>query len=241
MKRIKIKSSAGKKTLFLPEWWGEVTTAQYQRLVTEWDACDLVKLFSIMSGIDAKVLSDTHDPDLEAALFETVRFVYDTKPIFKETKPPLFVTIEGKKIKIPRKLGSLSIGQNIMVRQRMDSAKTFDELISIVTAIYLQPFYDLKNEEIMKSIGTDFDKTVESKAGEFDSSKVDDLHEKVLRLPITETYPIGFFLLRPLMKSGTSSTNSISRMFTQLWQRFTRKGKTSPKWQKSQGLKEQGI
>ena len=233
MKRIKVKSSSGKRTVYLPEWWGEVTTDQYQRLVTEWDACDLVKLFSIMSGIDAKVLSDTHDPDLEAALFESVRFVYDTKPVFKETKAPPFVTIEGKKIKIPRKLGILSIGQNIMVRQRMDTAKTFDDLLSITMAIYLQPLYD--GAEVERYGGV----TIKPAAFDYDRAMV--LHDKILALPISEVYPVAFFLLSPLMKSGTSSTNLISRMFTQLWQLFTRNVRTLVKWRRSPDLKEQGI
>lgn len=188
----------------LPTHWGEVTTKQYQRMHSDWDSNDLVKLFSILTGIEYKTLSDTKDPDLEEALVGATMFVYDTSPGFKQADPPPFVTINKKKVRIPRNIGALSIGQNIHVREQMDSAKVFDELISFATAMYLQPLYD----------ETDFDYV-----------RATMLHEEILKLPISETYPVGFFLLRPLMNSGQSTTNGFSRTITRLLRKFTARGR----------------
>jgi hypothetical protein len=83
----------------------------------------------------------------------------------------------------------------------MDEVKTFDELISLTVAIYMQPIID---------------------GGDFDPDKAMILHEKVLDLPITDTYPVGFFFAKSLMNYGQNTRSKLARTFTRWWQRCTR-------------------
>ena len=227
MKKIYTRSTRGKEKVLIPEYWGEVTTRQYQKMHSDWDANDLVKLFSILTGIEYKTLFEKRDTELEYALIEATRFIYDTEPAFKKAKPPPFITIHKRKVRIPKKLGQLSIGQNIIIRQRMDGAKTFEELISIACAVYLQPFYDTEAVGVTKKIGKHFEKTVEIQDGKFNYEKALALEEKILELPISETYPIGFFLLRPQMSYGRNIIKRLRRTITLLWRRYTTKGSLS--------------
>lgn len=180
-------TSKGERDLDLPNCWEMVTTAQYIQIITEWDKKDLVKLFSIISGIEYKTLSKTYDPELESALLTATKFVYEQEPTFKTAKLPTHLNIGGKMVKAPTDIGGLSIGQSIHVRREMDTAGTYDELIPYTVAIFMQPEVD----------GIDFD---------FDRAMM--LEQDIKTMPITETYPLGFFLLSPLMKFGLNTGSS---------------------------------
>jgi hypothetical protein len=199
----KIFSSKGERELDIPNCWEMVTTEQYIQMVTDWDKKDLVKLFSIISGIEYKTLAKTYDPELEASLLTATKFVYEQEPSFKKVKPPTHLNIRGKMIKAPTDIGGLSIGQSIHVRRELDDAKLYDQLIPYTVAIYMQPEVD----------GIDFD---------FDRAMM--LEQEIKKMPITETYPLGFFLLKPLMKSGRSIGSGWHKVKTRLLQAFTKNG-----------------
>lgn len=214
MKTIYITTNKGTKPIQLPTAWWEVSTRVYQNIVKDWDGEDILKLFSILTGIEYKTLAETKDYELEAALYESVRFIYDSEPYFKAAPIPeylelnqktfylpVFSWINNSKRRVPKDIGKLSIGQNIHIRQAMDEVKTFDELISLTVAIYMQPIID---------------------GGDFDHDKAMILHEKVLDLPITDTYPVGFFFAKPLMNYGQNTRSKLARTFTRWWQRCTR-------------------
>ena len=198
---FKLHSSKGVREIAVANCWlpnGDnqtpMTTGQFQEFIN-WDGQDLVKLFSILSGINAKVLSDTHDYILEEQLIAATRFIYEEPMAFKEAKLPHWIEIEGKQIRIPTLIGGLSIGQNIHARQALDKAKVYEELISFVVALYLQPLYD---------------------ESDFDYHRAVELEQKILLLPISKTYPIGFFLLKKLMPHGSSMWSNVSRLIARL-------------------------
>lgn len=235
MKTITTYTDKGKRKVKIPQYWHEVTTRQYQRMVTEWDASDLVKLFSILTGIEHNTLSETKDPDLEQALIESVRFIYDTEPAFKNDPPPPYIEIYGKCIEIPKRLEPLSIGQSILVRQHMDKAKVFDELLSITMAIYLQPFYDCEAYPVTKKTKSGFVESFEERQGRFNPDRVEALHEKILDMPISDVYPVAFFLLKPLMKSGESTIARWLHTIIRLCRGFTESVGTLLRSRKFQG------
>ena len=178
-----IHTSKGKREIKCPDSWANTSTANYQNLMREWDGKDLVKLFAILTGVELKTLANTHDLELEEALLIATNFIYTEPPTFKEKPAPKEFTYNSKKITFPKQVEGFSIGQSILIRQRLDEVKTYDELISYALAVYLQPKID---------------------GGDFDSDRVEDIEAEILKMPITETYPLGFFLLRPLMRRGAS-------------------------------------
>lgn len=199
----KIFTSKGERNLDPPNCWEQLTTAQYIQIITEWDKKDLVKLFSILSGIEYKTLAKTYDPELESALLTATKFIYEQEPAFKQSKQPTHLNIAGKMHKVPTDIPGLSIGQSIHVRREMDNAQTYDELIPYTVAIYMQPVVD----------GIDFD---------FDRAMM--LEQDIKQMPITETYPLGFFLLSPLMKFGLNTGASWLSLMTQTPKDYTKSG-----------------
>jgi hypothetical protein len=183
-----VTTSKGKKKIIIPESWDETNTGQFEKMVT-WDQKNLIELFSIMSGLDVKVLENTYDPALEQSLIECTNYVYTPYEFIKEV--PDSLVIDKKKFKIPKDVGGLTIGQNILVAQGGADAKVKEELLSLATAIFLQPLYD--NCEL------DYDKALI-------------LRDKIRLEPITKIYPVGFFLLNPQIGFGVILRKLLSRM-----------------------------
>jgi len=195
MNFLKVFTNKGEQKITIPQRWEDLTVNQYQRINTEWDGIDILSLFSIFSGIEKKKLSGIIDPDLELRLFEAIKFIYETKPKFSDAKLPKEVTIGKQTVTIPKSVGGLSIGQSIHVRMRLDGCKTYDEALSFVTAMYLQPFID----------DTDFD-----------YHRALEVETMILQMPIEVVHPIGFFLLKPIMKHGNRIGKGASLM-SRIW------------------------
>jgi hypothetical protein len=207
-----VSSSKGERELKLPDSWENLTTSKYQQIAGEWDGTDIVKAFSILSGIPFKNLFETKDPELEAQLILATSFLFSQPATFKDQPVPDWFEYDGQKYKV--KDLSLSIGQSIHVRQKLDTCKTYDEAISYAIAVSLQPQID----------------------GEFDVDKAQHLERFIGELPITITYPVGFFLLRPLMNLGKITLSRWQRARIRLLAPFTKNAKILHKWQKLNDL-----
>jgi len=202
-----IFSNKGERKITIPDTWETLPTSKYQQLSGEWDRKDMVKAFSIISGIPFKNLFDTKDPELEAQLTLATSFLFSQPPTFKGKKSDYF-RYDDRKFKV--KDISLSIGQSIHVRQKLDTCKTYDEAISYALAIAIQPQID----------------------EEFDIEKVEHLERVIGEMPITQTYGAGFFLLKPLMKLGRITTSKWSLLTILLFRALSRKEKISQLWQR---------
>lgn len=178
-----IHTSKGKREVKCPDSWAATSTYHYQNLMREWDGKDLVKLFAILTGENLQTIANTHDFILEEALLHATNYVYTEPQAFKNSPVPEAFIFHKERITIPKKVEGFSIGQSIIIRQRLDEVKTYDELISYALAVYLQPKID---------------------GGDFDSDRIESIEAEILNMPITETYPLGFFLLNPLMRRGVS-------------------------------------
>ena len=162
----------------------ELNVDQLQKLVAtkfKDNVDDWLRVFSILSGISYTAVRDSKDNSIESALYAGVRFVFEQPFDFESLPMPTFVVIKGKTVLIPKNLGRLSIGQAIQVRQRIEKTKDLREALSIATAVYLQPIVDDEP---------------------FDYARAEVLEQEILQMPATKIFPIGFFLLRRLTRSG---------------------------------------
>jgi hypothetical protein len=196
--RDKIKCPAG---------WHEVTTDIAQK-IAQWSG-DKIELFNILTGTNyAKIKADT---SLGSAFFDVINFVYFPSPVANAPLPKVLQIDRGHIIEIPKKVGSLSIGQAIAVRERLEQVDArinaiietqpnkfcfkdgfrYDEAISFAVAVYLQPLYD---------------------KAEFDLERAKNLEQFILQMPITEIYPVGFFLLSQHLKRGSAFTRLCHRI-----------------------------
>lgn len=204
MKSITVRSSEGYEDYKIPQSWSEVTVGQYQKIV---QTTDLITVFSILCDKDYKTLSNRVNPDLERTLFDCVRFV--SEQAFKAFEVPKVLTIDGKDLIIPKRIGGLSIGQSIHVREKLESCKVYEECISMAVACYLQPIYHRT---------------------EFDFDKALELERVILKMPITKIYPVGFFLLKPLTKTGNNILRDLCLTLAQWYLRSMRSAETLLRW-----------
>jgi hypothetical protein len=225
MLELTVKTSTDKeaRTIHSPERMSELSVAQFQRLVGEWDHEDRIHAFSILSGIDTNHISSSTDGQLECALYEATRFLFDNAewqslkaiPMPEEiTLLPIWVKdVDGipPKCKVPKQVGRLSIGQAIQARKLLEGVTDIRECIGVITAIYLQPILDDKP---------------------FDMLEVQKYQHIIERMSITKIYPIGFFLLRTLTPNGNQRTSGWHQIKT--WIRAIRK-RLLTSWRKSKG------
>lgn len=182
----------------LPSCYEELTATQYQRIVSEWDLTkeiadrDYLKLFNILAGTDFQSLHATEEN--EQTVWNAIRWIIEQPFKFSETIPKA-LEIDGKALTIPRKVGALSIGQNIHLRQLIDKSKYLEENIVMATAVYLQPLFD--------GAKFDYDRSVE-------------LGKKIGDMPAYLIRPIGFFLLNSAWKSGRMHGSSYRKTLRSL-------------------------
>jgi hypothetical protein len=199
MKNISYRTNKGKGSIQYPESWDETNVDQFQRLIRQTSVYgndgsapgDWIPMFSILSGIEADTIAESKDGKMETALYESIQFVlskydWDKIPIPAElTLRPIWskdAPLNIPRVKIPREIGRLSIGQTIQARTSLADMVDLREGLSIVTAIYLQPLID---------------------GGKFDMLRAIEIEQIILKCRITEIYPVGFFLLKKLKQPGS--------------------------------------
>jgi len=201
------------KTLNVPTSWGETSTFLFQRIIKEWDMDkpiaerDRVKLFSIISGQDYTEVMESENYELQSLLDAVCAYVYYTD-LPTDVKDKFM--LKDKAVKIPKDLSGMTTGQAIQIRQRMDTVKDIRELISFACSVFIQPYFD------GKTVNDRFKKAT------FDMERVRELEDEVLKMPITYTYPIGFFFLNRLNRSGMMPTRNYPLPRLTLWKRWLR-------------------
>jgi hypothetical protein len=191
MLKLKARTSEGTHTIFVPQSWDEVTVEQFQKLVKDYDGNDWIKLFAILSNQPYSSIHQSTDNKLETTIYQTIEYFLYNKMEFEALPLPKFVMFNSRQIEIPRKLGKLTIGQNIQARQSLSEMKDLKEGISIMTAIYLQPLIDKKP---------------------FDHVRAIEIEQDVLKMSIVSIFPIGFFLLKKIQRSGRKRMIDLSLM-----------------------------
>ncbi len=203
----------GREKVRCPAGWHEVTVDMAQQMA-QWSG-DKIELFNILTGTSyAKIKADT---SLGSAFFDAINFAYFPSTVANQALPKVLRIDAGHIIEIPKKVGSLTIGQAIAVREGLEQVEAriakltetnkfffttrfmYDEAISFAVAVYIQPFYD---------------------KAEFDLGRAKDLEQFILKMPITLIYPIGFFLLSQHLKSGKGLIQAFQVMLWDLRQRL---------------------
>lgn len=178
-----------------------LTAGRLQRIYSEWDLDkdladrDFFKLFNILTDNDQEIERTTEN---EVTIGSAIKWVWETP--FNQVMPKILV-INEKPVDIPEELGELSIGQNIHLKNEINSAKYKEEKISIATAICIQPIYD---------------------GVKFDFKKAQVLAKKLEEMPAYQIYPIGFFLLNRASKSGSNTQSLWSRILSSLTSKLKR-------------------
>lgn len=199
MERLKLKDFF----VSCPHNFDKLTAKQFQDIFTRWnmelppDERNYCELFEILT--DLEIANKT--PETEVAVSELLRWVVET-PVPYSTQLPETVYLEGRTVTLPKKVGALSIGQNIMVRQALDGKKFVEEAIVLAAAIYIQPAFDGEQK--------------------FNAKRARELELVLLNYPAKLIYPIGFFIAALALKRGTQRLNFWRRMM----ERFHRKCST---------------
>lgn len=176
-----IRASINGKRINLPSGWHEVDTATFQR-IKSLEEPTIISVFSAVIDYDHQTIAQSGDLELELAMYQVCSFILNpvTEEYFRKAEPPKWFTIEGKRVTIEKNLESMTIEQNLVVRQKMTSIKFLEQAISFAIAVYIQPKID----------------------GKFDIDRAKQLEAAVLAMPIEDTFPLGFFLLKRLQNFG---------------------------------------
>jgi len=173
----------------VPDRWEKCSTEVFGKIMADWEPDkpieqrDRIKLYQILTGETYEALSQSKDSTLSAYLWTCSQFVYDSEAEWATAPPPETINWHSYKvITIPKKIGALSLGSHIHIRQALKAGTSPHSLIALACAVFLQPQID----------GTEFN---------FDRAK--ELEKEFKAMPITETYPIGFFFFSKLKPYGS--------------------------------------
>lgn len=200
----------GKRTE-CPVSWEECKVRTYQRLKTEAKEGDhAVKIFSILTGTEFSKVWEAQAEDIEAGIYQATAFVFNQPETFREEPKPQYFRLGNETVLVPQKIGSLTVGQNFRMRQELAAAakegKPLESLLSIATAIYLQPLVD---------------------RAPFDMDRARELEKEILEMNIYDVFPIGFFLLNRLMPRFSVGTLFSLQNLTRFWNGLPKKLKLS--------------
>ena len=171
-------------TITAPDCWEEVTVEYF--IKPEFLAQDSISLLAALSGIDRKTLLNATE-DIMGSLNKMVEF-YVKDPKGYQRGSTKHIKLRGKRCKVPQDIELLRIGQKIMFQQAMFKNPFIYQSIPEAVAIYMVP---------------------EVNDGDFDDALIPELTEEILKLPISDVYPIADFFLdsfKQLVTSGRKSS-----------------------------------
>lgn len=220
-----------------PTHWTDptITLRVFQRIINEWlplESKDRLTLFSILTGkpFEFVMPGENHGP--ESLIHSVTSFVEDEG--IPETEVPHVYKIGSRFVVIGKEIGQMTIGQNIQARQAMAKYDDPRAAMALVTAIYIQPYYDGQLIGLFSSsVGRSFlAMTDYIQPSPFSMKRARDIEKLLLDMPLTQIYSLGFFLLTRLQNSGM--------MFLLRWRRnLVKKIKSKmllPLWRRSINL-----
>lgn len=151
MQKFTVHTTTSKKEVVTASGWHELTLKQIIEIETEWRQDPTVLYaFSILTGLSLQITENLIDSDIEQKVWSIISFL-NKPPKWKELQHPKGLTIDGKIYKVPTKIGSLMLGQKIMMLQAADNIETILKNIPLCIAIIMQPYIDkVKNKGVLK-------------------------------------------------------------------------------------------
>jgi len=131
-----ITTPEGKQKISAPNNWNEITYDQLCKR-TLWDGTDIIKLFSILTGISFEKANELTDPNIDETLYEICGFIFQNEPDWPKLKPPKQILWNNKLFKIPHDLRNETLAQSMMMGQVLRSEDTVMEAIPKAVAIYM--------------------------------------------------------------------------------------------------------
>lgn len=184
---ISIRVNGEKK--LIPACWEEVTTEQFQKLLTAWNREDILSCFNILANTDIVDVDQTDDASLSLAIYQCVAFVWNSQPDFRDDKPTETLTVDSVVYNVPVKITNATMAQHLHILNALRKGKFVEENVSLAAAIYLQP-----------------------QGQKFDLDKALELKKKLDNMPAYLVYPVGFFFLSKLSIIGTFGLPSLRQI-----------------------------
>lgn len=189
MRRLTVTLANGKKEdVEVPTTFYDCPTWLFEKIYDQWDFSttpeSFVRLFSIVTGGNYTDYINSTDAKIEKAILTGTNFFLNNVIELHKLPLPKTFKIEDKEVPIPTELKALTLGQNLYIR-RLISNKDIRSGISLACAVYLQPLLD---------------------KGKFDDKRVEYYANEIKKMPITSTYAVGFFFLKPLNNYGNGQT-----------------------------------
>lgn len=181
-----------------PNSYNDLTLGQFQDIYAKWELekpveeRDFYKLFCILNPRFSEV---KHSPENEEAVWILTSWVIlEAIPYSKENILKM-ITIYGKQIELPEKIGQLSIIQNVVLIQLLEKAKYLEECLTMALAVYLQPLFDGKK---------------------FSLKRAQELEKLVRQLPASEVYGTAFFIVKSAQRNGTLPSSTLRPILNNL-------------------------
>jgi hypothetical protein len=165
-----------------PICWEETTTAQYQRVKAVKEA-DLIKLFSALLDLNIQVVEEANADEIETVIYQVASYLLNSPEYFREYPVPINFSVGKNSVIVPRKVESLTVAQTMYLRQQFKEGDYLEQYISLAIAVYLQPLIDGSKFHVERAL---------------------ELEKQIARMPIEDTFPLGFFLLKRLNRYGKS-------------------------------------
>jgi hypothetical protein len=180
----------------LPNSWDEVTLGQYIEMAKHSDDLSIIRLLSILSGVDYLILLNVNADTFDDRIVDHMVFIRE--PINVHELPAVdSLTINGKSYALPDP-GNCTIGQKLalqaQIRIGQDLNTLHADLVATAVSIYMQPLID---------------------AAPFNDERIEAIRSMVLQLPLKQGYPAGSFFLNGWVKflklSGSTFVPPTSR------------------------------
>jgi len=175
MIQFSIKTEDGKHRVSSPASWREINLGQLIDIETKWDKKDPIQLFSIITGLDIALLSNSNQNGLEDKMMAICAFAYD-QPDWEHLDKPKYIEIGTEAYITPTNISKKMLGQKIMINQiAIKEGVDLIKHIPKIVAIYMQPIID----------------------GDYKDERLEEIEELLLKSSAMECFALArFFFLR---------------------------------------------
>lgn len=143
MHKITLHTVEGKRDVFIPSKWRELTLGQLIGIdaAMREDPPDILKCFAVLSGLSLDITKNLNDDKIEQKVFQILQFL-NTPPDWENLKHPATIILNNIPCKIPYKIGSCMLGQKIMLLQALSDTEKVLNNTPLALAVMLQPYFD---------------------------------------------------------------------------------------------------
>lgn len=174
----------------IPTSWDEITLRQYMDLQTYREDLNILRLLSILTGVEYRILLNVNADSFDERIMDSIEFIKEPIDIYTLEESDV-LDWKGRELKVPDP-STHTIGQKLALQSKIRQLQETGEgshaiLVSYAIAIYMQPLID---------------------KSEFDDTRVEEIRNDVLALPLVKAYPLGSFFLDGWIMFLRSSVNT---------------------------------